>query len=174
MTILEFNNIYNKHWYTVFNFAKTRINSSDWFYAEEITSHVFIKLWQKQPEFENERYLKQWLYTSTQRKVIDTIRSQQLRPTTPLTWDINNWDSLDEEEISRLELEREIMQYVINVLKSYTDRENQIFRLHFLQGLSAGKIAKILKTGQQTVSNQLLTLKKKLRNDIKKPGHNPG
>lgn len=166
----EFNSIYKRHWWTVFNFAKKELKElEDWHYVEEVTSEVFINLWKSQPEFEDEKKIRAWLYVATKRQVIDLMRIYNHHYMEPLDYSYYELTYEDEEEMVRLEIASEVFSQVIEIIKRYTEREKQIFNLHFLHELPVGKVAEILKTKPQTISNQLLTLKKRLRQDTPNP-----
>ena len=166
MTTTEFTAIYDHHFWAVFNFAKHRLaDLHDWYYAEEVTSYVFIHLWNAQPFFEDEKSVKAWLMQATVRRVIDVVRELKRKPTDRLTRE--EYVIADMDEFDRLEIESEVLRIVAQLVAGYAERDRQIYDLHFRQGFPAGKVAEILKTKQQTVSNQLVTLRKKILNEFK-------
>lgn len=167
MTTKEFELIYQKHWWAVFSYAKSRLTRFvDWYYAEEVTAQVFAKLWITQPKFENDKNIKSWLYTTASRKVIDMIRVEGHRHIEKLS--VEEYMIPTNEDVEKAEIESEVISGVLAIIKQYSQREQQIFDLHYIKELPAGKIAEILKTKPQTVSNQLLTLKRKIKEAIKK------
>lgn len=172
MTTKEFERIYNQYWWHVFSFAKSKLDTLvDWFYPQEVTAEVFIQLWRSQPEFKEEKNIKAWLFMTANSRIIDVIRKESRYEIGPLSVEEyrlyeNDWD--------RCEIENEVLKSILDIVKTFHQREQQIFDLHYLKELPAGKIAQILKTSQQTVSNQLSTLKKKLKTEVKNRGLRPG
>lgn len=167
MTEIEFNRIFNKYRMPVFIFVRNNMPDYNPFIAEEITSKVFIKMWEKQPHFNSDIKARAWIFVSAKRQILDATKAK--KHTIPITEDENDLTDRDQHAIDLAEIHAEFMKKVIMIIKGYTEHERLIFNLFFMETLTPGMIAKILKTKPQTVANQIQVLKNKLRGHIKKP-----
>lgn len=165
MTEHEFNTIFHKYRMTIFYYAYKLLQ--DTHEAEEITSLVFIKLWESKPILLTEEKTRAWLYISARQKAIDLIRVNQHRKQRETIWAYDQPSDPSQDEIDSLEIHSLVMLKVIALIKSYTAQERVIFNLHFLQALPPREIADILKSKPQTVKNQLVSIRKKIMAQIK-------
>lgn len=163
MTTKEFDIIYKKYWWLVFRFARNRLNGDN-YNAEEVTAHVFMKLWETQPEFNTEESIRIWLIVSAKRRAIDLkIQIGHYHHEV-----INEYDIVDHNELESYAIDRDVLNQVLKIVKTFVEREQQIFDLHFLKGIPSSEIAAILKTKPRTVWNYIFSIRNKLKSQIKK------
>lgn len=165
MTEHEFNTIFHKYRMHVFNFVNTILNDRD--SAEDITSMVFIKLWETQPDILTDLKTKAWLFITAKSKAIDHLRVAKVRHLHEYKYGSEAITVLTQEDVDWCEIHALVMARIKEKVKSYTAQERVIFDLHFIQSLKPGDIAKILKSKPQTVSNQLVSIRKKIMAQIK-------
>lgn len=165
MTENEFNYIFDKYRMAIFNFVNKMLH--DTFEAEEVTSLVFIKLWESQPKLETDLKTKAWLFISAKNRTFDKIKVNATRKKFEAEMAITELTEDDQLDIETAEIHAIVMKKILTIIKSYTKQEQIVFDLHFLKGLTAPEIGIILKTKPQTVHNQLTTLRHKLKAAIK-------
>lgn len=162
----EFNIIFDQYRMSIFNFVNKMIK--DKYDAQDITSLIFIKMWQTQPVFLTDDKTKAWLFITAKRKALDYIKHRNLVSIEPISDDEYNLPDSDFNQIELPETHALVLNKIIAAIKHYTQQEQVVFDLHYVQGLKAGDISKILKSKPQTVRNQLSTIKNKIRAEIKK------
>lgn len=165
MTENEFNYIFDKYRMAIFNFVNKMLHNT--FEAEEVTSLVFIKLWESQPKLETDLKTKAWLFISAKNRTFDKIKVNATRKKFEAEMAITELTEDDQLDIETAEIHAIVMKKILTIIKSYTKQEQIVFDLHFLKGLTAPEIGIILKTKPQTVHNQLTTLRHKLKAAIK-------
>jgi len=160
MTEHEFNTIFNTYRMYIFNYVNKTIGSRP--DAEEITSTVFIKMWNTQPVFITEEQTKAWLFKTAKRKCFDHIKMHKHRMLREKVWiaEVPEWEELN---IIELDAHTATLQRIIEMIKSYTKQERLVFNLHFIEGLKPREISKILKSSPQTISNQLTAIRNKIK-----------
>lgn len=164
MTTKEFDLIYKKYWWLVFRYARNRLDGDN-YNAEEVTAHVFMKLWETQPKLVTDENTRAWLIVSTKRRVLSLIRHTNRHPYEP----INELDIRDHIELENYAIERDVLTHVLKIVKTFVEREQLVFDLHFLKGIPSSEIASILKTKNRTIWNYIFSIRTKLKAQIKKP-----
>ncbi|WP_417347399.1 RNA polymerase sigma factor [Ferrimonas sp.] len=100
--------------------------------AEEATQEVFIRLWQKLPQFRFEAQFTTWLHRLTLNHALNYLKSQpQLAP-------------LSEEEAQRQGEAMEELQLVDRLLPRLPERARQVFVLHAIEGYHHHEVAQLL------------------------------
>lgn len=162
----EFNIIFNDYRISIFNFVNRMIK--DRYQAQDITSLVFIKMWDAQPVFLTDEKTKAWLFITAKRKALDYIKHRDLISLEPISED--EYELADDEliQIQPLEIHAAVLNKILDLIKCYTKQEQMVFDLHYVQGLKPGDISRILKSKPQTVRNQLTAIRNKIRTEIKK------
>lgn len=160
MNLNLFNHIYENYWYRLFKVAQRHLQIQD---AEDAASYTLIKLWENDPYCKDENDLGGWLFKTLKRRIFD-IRKRNIRRT---YFDIENFDfEYNQKEIELFEIEGEVLRYLSILMKTFSEQERKVFDLYFIKQLPVGEISHILKSRPQTVSNQLVALRRKL--NIKK------
>ncbi len=166
MTEHQFNTIFKQYRISIFNFVNKMIK--DRYQAEEITSLVFIKMWNVQPVFLTEENTKAWVYIAAKRKTLDYIKHRDRSNIETIEEDEFDLTYADMKQIQLSEAQTAAIENILRIIKKYTHHEQEIFDLHYVGGLKPGEIARILKSKPQTVRNQLTTIRNKIKNEIKK------
>lgn len=157
----NFNLIYEKYWYILLKYAKKILQQQD---AEDAVSYTLTKFWEHSPQCRGDEELRAWLFFTLKHRTID-IHARNKRKD---YLDISNFDiEYTQKEIELLGIEKEVLHYVTILIKTFTEQEKKIFDLHFLKQLPSKEIGRILKTKPQTVSNQLVTLRRKININLR-------
>ena len=124
--------------------------------AAEIVQEVFLKLWQKKPKFPHEKAVYAWIYTASNRKAIDHLRSASNKSEQfPLELAQNQIQLHDRDLI----LEKDLIQ---TCLKKLSQRESEIFTYIVFDDMPYDEIASILDISSKTVQRDWQKIKKKL------------
>lgn len=100
--------------------------------AEEATQEVFIRLWQKLPQFRFEAQFTTWLHRLTLNHALNYLKGQpQLTP-------------LSGEEAQRQGAAMEELQLVDRLLPRLPERARQVFVLHAIEGYHHHEVAHLL------------------------------
>jgi RNA polymerase sigma-70 factor, ECF subfamily len=113
--------------------------------AEDITSHVFLKAWEKLPAYQaGKSPILAWLYRIAHNAVIDQYRTRKvsipLDAASPV--ELSQEDGIDE----KMDLQFK-SQKLREALGQLTDMQQQVLILKFMSGLSTPEIAQ--KLGKQ-------------------------
>ncbi len=162
MTIEEFNIIFKAYRYKLYRYACQFVQQFD---AEEIASRTFIKLWEKQPHFNNTTALNEWLYLVTKNHCLDFIKVSSRKRLT----DIEGLEIEAENNIPLIELENEVIQAIVKAISKLSPQQKQVFELKYFHQYSVGEISKQLHLSPQTISNILYSAMTKLRGILKHP-----
>ena len=133
--------------------------------AEDLTTEVFVKLWQKRAEFNDLLQIKSYLYTCIRNGCLNLIRGKQREESRNQAFaDIH----LQTDQHSDLELIHiELLAAIRKELDAFSPRMREIFILAYFKRMPNEEIALKLNLSNQTVRNQkalgLSLLRKKLK-----------
>lgn len=107
--------------------------------AEDIVSETFTKLWQAKANFETETNIKAFLYITARNACLDYVRSAQRRRG-------SQQDELDEglvnpgtDPLTHL-IHAELIQSVVEEIARLPERQGEVFRMTYLEGLNTDEI----------------------------------
>jgi RNA polymerase sigma-70 factor (ECF subfamily) len=109
--------------------------------AEDIAQEVFLKLMEKEPEFQNEEHEKAWLIRAVINCSKNRLKSSWFRKTLPLL----------EDRYEFTPKETEVMEEVLKLPAKY----KSVIYLFYYEGYSISEIAGMLKQKESTVGSQL-------------------
>lgn len=160
MEVTEFNAIYNKHHQLVFNYVKKRLNNN-YQLAEDITAFVFMKLWERSPDYESDKHIGVWLIKIASNRIVDAFRKIKFRRRSLVS--IEGMEIMDSIEIETRMTDRDTLEYIFKIEKTLAPRQKELFELCFMQDLPSKQIASILNTYDQNVRNQIFMLRQKIK-----------
>ena len=128
--------------------------------AEDLVSNVFVKVYQKLETFdETKASLSTWIYTITQRTVVDWFRTAKIHMELPEVVP-------GSEDVETSMFQEELLGALAQALKSLPERERDLITLHYYTGYTLKDIAGrmgISYTTAKTIHNSALgRLKDKL------------
>ena len=120
--------------------------------AEDLTSEVFLKIWQYITETEEEiQNLRALLYRTARNLVIDFYRRSAKRD---LTQDLEVLETIKDERqqslLSQIDITFE-MQDIEKVLRQLKDEYREVIILRYIEELSIAEIAKVLQKSKGSV-----------------------
>lgn len=152
--------IYKKNFISVFYFANRFV--ADKQAAEDITTEIFLKLWERLSNFNNLQSIKSFLLTSVKNACINYNRSDKRALTRNqefnyLTSVDNDDEPFDEDVTGR------IYQYIFDEIEKLPTQLKKVFKMAYLEGMSNEQIAKELDINNQSVRNHKVRALKALR-----------
>ena len=117
--------------------------------AEDIVQNVFVKLWEKQPNFESLAHQTAWLITVTVNLCKSRLRSHWWKKTVPLL--LTHPAQNDEQH--------EVMEAIFALTPKY----RTVIHLFYYEGYSTAEIATITKQKETTVRQQLTRARRLLK-----------
>ncbi|MCR6109774.1 sigma-70 family RNA polymerase sigma factor [Bacillus sp. A301a_S52] len=137
--------------------------------AEDLTQEIFIKCYEKLPQFNQKATIKTWIYRIASNHCKDYLRSWHYRKIT-----INNkiWDYIPcqspyvEDEIMRKSEGHSLTYAVTNLPIKY----REIVFLHYYEELPLAEISKITNVNMNTIKTRLKRAKELLKDKLLKEG----
>ncbi len=130
--------------------------------AEDVVSHVFLKLWSRRESIEINSSFKYYLFAITRNRCIDVLkknkRSQGFQDTGQLQQIVDEHSDIEKKFQLLYQLNK-----IEGRLRNLPPKCQQIFRLSREQGLKYSEIAAKLKISVKTVETQMTKALKELR-----------
>lgn len=152
--------IYNKYRAFVTSILVKMLKMPD--VADELTSIVFMKVYNKLTLYESHTSFKAWIHRLTVNTAIDFIRSKQRNQNTISTDEVLCYleilsEDPDPSEIMEL---KELRTKINNILDSMDSKFKEILILRFIQGMDYESISKKLSIPIGTVKSRLCNARK--------------
>ena len=142
-----FTHLYDRYVDRIYRYVLFRV--ADDHVTEDITAHVFIKMWEKLPAYQaGPSPIAAWLYRIARNAIIDHFRARK----TSIPVDALNAAELahDDEVEDKLDLQVRL-QELHAALKELTEGQREVLILKFIEGLSTPEIAQQLGKGEGAV-----------------------
>lgn len=153
-----FNDLINRHRAKAVNWAK--IITKDSYLAEDVAQDVLLRSYLNLETLENSDRFVPWLQRMVKNRAIDYMRKKYREPSYHDS-EIDVSDPLSNPEI--VTLTREIKASFEELSRNLTERNQKIFKAHFLQQMSPDEIAKQFDTTTANVYNIISRSKLRLR-----------
>ncbi len=129
--------------------------------AEGICQEAFIKIWEKRTDLKDELSISGYLFTITKNQILKLLRSEAYAMAMKKYWQYTHEEasSTAEQEIYTNDLEETIMTYI----RQLPEKQQEVFLLKVLEGLTNDEIAERLDLSKRTVENQIYRSIKKIR-----------
>lgn len=155
-----FNALYKKYWSFVFDNAYKRLQDVN--LAEDVTQEVFTQLWYNAEKLQIKN-LPNYLFIATRNRVIRLLEREKRYSLTPELLD--HLMGMAESADARLLYVELTLAYEALVAK-FSNQQQLIFRLKYMENLSSSEIAERLQLSPKTVRNQLGKINQKLRESL--------
>lgn len=146
-----FRKIYESFCEPLYRFAYSYLKDS--FEAEEIVQDVFLKVWERREEVDEQKSFKSYLYRITVNKVFNELKHRVVKQKYEqhaIGFDLHTGET-PESSIQFQELNKKI-ESLLNLLP---EQQRNIFILSRWKGLSNAEIAESLNLSIRTVENQI-------------------
>ncbi len=158
-----FKDVFNQYYPSLSLFANHLINNEE--AAADITEDVFIKLWEKQPNFSKYKNIKAVLYIAVKNACLNYI--QQRNRNAAKQHAFAYFTQNDSEDFILNEMVRaEVLREVYVALQQLPPEQRRVMHLLFKEGLGSKQVAEELNISIHTVKkhklNGIKALKKKL------------
>ena len=121
--------------------------------AEDVVQEAFLRLWEKNPEFESPAHQRSWLLKVTVNGCKSRLRAPWRRRTAPL---LESYPAADPEE-----------QAVLEVIQSLPPKDWAALHLYYYEGYQTAEIAAMTGWREGTVRSRLARARDKLRELLK-------
>lgn len=121
--------------------------------AEDVYQDVFLRYFQKRPEFQSEEHRRAWLLRVTVNRARTIFRSAWFRHTVPL-----------EDQVAFVQPEEQKLDEALAQMKS---GERKLLHLFYYESLSVREIGRLLKRKESTVRTQLTRARRRLAEIMK-------
>lgn len=151
----------------VFRTACSMLNSLE--SARDITQETFVKLYQSDKEFVDDKHLRNWLVTVTRNACRDVLRRQKnvaielVDPTTP---DALEKLMADKAQLSESSIPIDKDDYLWRHVAQLPVAQRTAVFLHYAEDLSIAEIADIMEKSPANIRAQLSRAKRSLRKTI--------
>ena len=149
-SITEFREFYDRQVKRVYRLAMVLMgNISD---AEDVTQTVFLKAWEKKPDFRDSDHEIAWILTTTRNQCKDIHKSFYRRKRTDL-------ENAPEPQVT---LETQMDSEIWEALQSLTEKYRMVLYLYYYEGYSVKEISIMTKLKETSVYMRLSRGRKKM------------
>ena len=157
-SIKEFREFYDRQVKRVYRLAMVLMgNISD---AEDVTQTVFLKAWEKKPDFRDSDHEIAWILTTTRNQCKDIHKSFYRRKRADL-------ENAPEPQVT---LETQMDSEIWEALQSLTEKYRMVLYLYYYDGYSVRELSVILGRRESTLQTQLATGRKQMKSLLESKG----
>ena len=157
-SITEFREFYDRQVKRVYRLAMVLMgNISD---AEDVTQTVFLKAWEKKPDFRDSDHEIAWILTTTRNQCKDIHKSFYRRKRADL-------ENAPEPQVT---LETQMDSEIWEALQSLAEKYRMVLYLYYYEGYSARELSVILGRRESTLQTQLATGRKQMKSLLESKG----
>ena len=157
-SITEFREFYDRQVKRVYRLAMVMMgNISD---AEDVTQTVFLKAWEKEPDFRDADHEIAWILTTTRNQCKDIHKSFYRRKRA----DLENAPEL------QVTLETQMDSEIWEALQSLAEKYRMVLYLYYYEGYSVRELSVILRRRESTLQTQLATGRKQMKSLLESKG----
>ena len=157
-SITEFREFYDRQVKRVYRLAMVMMgNISD---AEDVTQTVFLKAWEKKPDFRDADHEIAWILTTTRNQCKDIHKSFYRRKRADL-------ENAPEPQVT---LETQMDSEIWEALQSLAEKYRMVLYLYYYEGYSVRELSVILRRRDSTLQTQLATGRKQMKSLLESKG----
>ncbi len=140
----------------VYRLAYSQLRSSS--DAEDISQEVFLRYYQKRPQFQSEEHRRAWLLRVTLNRVRSYLSSAWIRHIVPM------------EEV-RVTFQEPEEQRLNDALAQLSSKDRTLLHLYYYEDLSTREMAQLLSRKESTIRTQLARARSRLATILKGEGY---
>lgn len=150
---MAYTEIYNRYKKLLFNFALRRLDNEQ--EVEDILHELFLSLWNKREQFNEDTLLAPYLYSSARYQIINIFSKRNL--SARYLDSFNNYlnQELTVEETDYLIRHKELSILIENEIAALPEKMQAVFRLSRDTGYSRKEIAEALNISEETVKSHM-------------------
>ena len=157
-SITEFREFYDRQVKRVYRLAMVLMgNISD---AKDVTQTVFLKAWEKKPDFRDADHEIAWILTTTRNQCKDIHKSFYRRKRADL-------ENAPEPQVT---LETQMDSEIWEALQSLAEKYRMVLYLYYYEGYSVRELSVILRRRESTLQTQLATGRKQMKSLLESKG----
>lgn len=157
-SITEFREFYDRQVKRVYRLAMVMMgNISD---AEDVTQTVFLKAWEKKPDFRDADHEIARILTTTRNQCKDIHKSFYRRKRADL-------ENAPEPQVT---LETQMDSEIWEALQSLAEKYRMVLYLYYYEGYSVRELSVILRRRESTLQTQLATGRKQMKSLLESKG----
>ncbi|MBS6679831.1 MAG: RNA polymerase sigma factor [Roseburia sp.] len=157
-SITEFREFYDRQVKRVYRLAMVLMgNISD---VEDVTQTVFLKAWEKKPDFRDADHEIAWILTTTRNQCKDIHKSFYRRKRADL-------ENAPEPQVT---LETQMDSEIWEALQSLAEKYRMVLYLYYYEGYSVRELSVILRRRESTLQTQLATGRKQMKSLLESKG----
>lgn len=157
-SITEFREFYDRQVKRVYRLAMVLMgNISD---AEDVTQTIFLKAWEKKPDFRDADHEIAWILTTTRNQCKDIHKSFYRRKRADL-------ENAPEPQVT---LETQMDNEIWEALQSLAEKYRMVLYLYYYEGYSVRELSVILRRRESTLQTQLATGRKQMKSLLESKG----
>lgn len=157
-SITEFREFYDRQVKRVYRLAMVMMgNISD---AEDVTQTVFLKAWEKKPDFRDADHEIAWILTTTRNQCKDIHKSFYRRKRADL-------ENAPEPQVT---LETQMDSEIWEALQSLAEKYRMVLYLYYYEGYSVRELSVILRRRESTLQTQLATGRRQMKSLLESKG----
>ena len=157
-SITEFREFYDRQVKRVYRLAMVMMgNISD---AEDVTQTVFLKAWEKKPDFRDADHEIAWILTTTRNQCKDIHKSFYRRKRADL-------ENAPEPQVT---LETQMDSEIWEALQSLAEKYRMVLYLYYYEGYSVRELSVIPRRRESTLQTQLATGRKQMKSLLESKG----
>ena len=154
----EFREFYDRQVKRVYRLAMVMMgNISD---AEDVTQTVFLKAWEKKPDFRDADHEIAWILTTTRNQCKDIHKSFYRSQRADL-------ENAPEPQVT---LETQMDSEIWEALQSLAEKYRMVLYLYYYEGYSVRELSVILRRRESTLQTQLATGRKQMKSLLESKG----
>lgn len=143
----------------LFNYIKIKSE------AEDLTQDVMVKVWKNRDKFDDVKDLDSYILTIAHHEVMDHFKKMHRQK----EYKEKVWAATQKSENTVLKevLQNDLISELETVLRDLPPRQQKVYRMNRLEGLSLDEIGKKLNISPYTVKNHLAKATQKIKTRIK-------
>ena len=148
MTLVEFKQIFDLYYTPIKNFLYYKSGDVD--LAEDLTQDVFMKLWDKREEI-NQETVKSYLYTIASNMLLNKFRHDKV----VFTFAEKNKDQFNEQSPQYALEEKEFKEQLESIIASMPEKQRDVFLMNRIDELTYKEIADRLELSVKAVEKRM-------------------